>query len=220
MEVSSPSVLGRSQEEFLGELAKVLVKTGALQFGTFRMTSGKLSSYYIDLRSLPSFPGAFRSVVSAYSKAIRSMIGVRRIDALAAIPTAGLTYASAVAYTMRKPLIYVRGEAKTHGTMKRIEGVLYPGWRVLVIDDLITTGSSILNAVTAVRKEGGVVEHALVLIDRIEGGKEALRKQNVTLHSISTIMKVTNVLGDLEMIDEDQLEAITQQLGKTSGGSR
>jgi orotate phosphoribosyltransferase len=203
-------VLGWNERrsKLVEELGKVLVKTGALQFGTFTLTSGKMSSYYIDLRIVPSFPGVFKKVVDAFVDGLKNMVGLDRIDAVGGIPTAGLTYATAVAYRLDKPLIYVRKEPREHGAKKRIEGVIRPGWRVVILDDLITTGDSILKATEAVRSEGGVVEDALVLIDRMEGGKEKLATSNMDLNALVKITELADFLCNLDIIDEDQRNAI------------
>ena len=198
----------KRRSELIRELGRVLVKIGALQFGAFTLTSGKMSSYYIDLRIVPSLPGVFKTITNFFVEAIKNMVGLERIDAIGGIPTAGLTYATAVAYNLEKPLLYVRKEPREHGTKKRVEGLLRPGWRVLVLDDLITTGGSILRASEAIRSEGGVVEDALVLIDRMEGGRERLSASNIQLKALTKITELADLLYDVNIIGEDQRKAI------------
>lgn len=200
--------------ELVRDLGRILLKTGALQFGTFKLSSGKLSSYYIDLRLVPSYPGVFRKVISAYIGLIRNEVGSRRVDAVAGIPTAGLPYASVVAYTLRKPLVYVRREEKAHGAQRLIEGTLSPGWRVAILDDLITTGSTIIKVADVVRREGGVVQDAVVLIDRREGGAERLKEAGIRLTSLTAIDELTQLLYEADLIDEEQRRAILQQLAE------
>jgi len=200
--------------KLINDLGRILLKTGALQFGTFTLTSGKLSSYYIDLRIVPSFPGVFRKVISAYVEVFKHLVGLRNVDAVAGIPTAGLPYASAVAYELGKPLIYVRSEERLHGTLKMIEGAITLGWRVTILDDLITTGTSIMRAVDAVRREGGRVQEAVVLIDRREGGAENLKTIGVKLRALTTITELAELLYKMDLIDEGQREAIFKQVGK------
>mgnify|MGYP001098179574 CR=1 FL=1 len=194
--------------ELIKELGRVLVKTGALQFGTFTLTSGKMSSYYIDLRIVPSLPEVFKKITNAFVEALKSMIGLEKIDAIGGIPTAGLTYATAVAYNLEKPLLYVRKEPREHGTQKRVEGLLRPGWRVLILDDLITTGNSILRTAEAIRSEGGIVEDALVLIDRMEGGRDRLSTSNIQLKALANITELADLLYDMNIIGKDQRKAI------------
>ena len=130
------------RKKIVDELAMVLVKVRALQVGTFTLSSGKLSSYYVDLRTVPSFPGAYQYVIDCYLSLIRNEVGLDKFDAIAGIPTAGLAFSSPVALELRKPMVYVRKEEKDYGHKKRIEGTITPGWKVLVMDDLITTGHS------------------------------------------------------------------------------
>jgi len=193
-------------------LAMVLVKVRALQVGTFTLSSGKLSSYYIDLRTVPSFPGAYRYVVDCYLSLIKNEVGLDKFDAIAGIPTAGLTFSSPVALELHKPMVYVRKEEKDYGHMKRIEGTITPGWRVLVMDDLITTGHSLLSGIDAIREEGGEVKSVAVLIDRLEGGKASLRKAGVALRPLTDIKELARTLHDKDEISDDAMKAIKSQV--------
>lgn len=201
------------KEKLIKDVGKLLVKSGALKFGTFRLASGKLSSYYIDLRILPSLPGAFRLIINAYLNIIENEIKDKGFDVIAGIPTAGLTYATVVAYKLEKPLIYVRKEVKEHGLEKRIEGMISPGSNVLLLDDLITTGDSLISAAESIRAEGGVVDKAVVLIDRMERGRERLTKNGIKLYSLVEIASLARFLYDMGVINENEKLAIFTQLG-------
>ena len=200
------------RKKIVEELAMVLVKVRALQVGTFTLSSGKLSSYYVDLRTVPSFPGAYRYVIDCYLSLIRNEVGVQKFDAIAGIPTAGLTFSSPVALELRKPMIYVRKEEKDYGHKKRIEGTITPGWKVLVMDDLITTGHSLLSGIDAIREEGGEVKSVAVLIDRLEGGKANLRKAGVALRPLTDITELVRTLHDKDEISDDAMKAIKSQV--------
>lgn len=193
------------------ELPKILVRTGALQFGAFTLSGGKLSPYYLDLRIVPSFPDAFRNCVDLMAKAARS---IESVDKIGGIPTGGLPWASVIAYSLGKPLVYVRKEIKHHGREKMVEGILSPGNKILLIDDVITTGHNILAALQTLRAEGGVVEDALVLVDREEGGKEHLSREGVRLHTVTRISDLAKRLLDMDAITEAQFEQLTTQLRK------
>jgi len=194
------------------EFCKVLNKIGAIEFGIFKLTSGKTSPYYIDLRIVPSFPGAFRKVCDLYVKLIESEVGSKNFERVAGIPTAGISFASVVAYHFKKPFFYVRKEAKLHGRQRRIEGILMPGDRVLLLDDLITTGKSLLNAARAIKAEGGVVKDAVVLLDREEGGAENLEKEGIKLHALMKASEAANKLYEIGAIDQEQFETILKQI--------
>ena len=203
-----------SLEKEKTELSRVLHRIGAIKFGTFKLTSGRTSPYYIDLRIVPSFPEAFERVCDIYVKLAETELGAQNFDRIAGIPTAGIPFASLIAYHVKKPFFYIRPKAKLHGRGRRIEGILMPGNRVLLVDDLITTGLSLRKAANAIRAEGGVVSDALVLLDREEGGKERLKKDNITLHYLLTAREAANRLYELGAIEEDQLKTILKQAKK------
>jgi len=196
------------------EISKVLDRIGALKFGAFKLTSGKMSPYYVDLRIVPSFPDVFERICDSYVKFVRTDIGTSDFDRIAGIPIAGIPFASVVAFNLKKPFLYVRKGARLHGRERRIEGVIAPGNRVLLMDDLVTTGLSLQKAAKAIMAEGGVVTDAVVLIDRQEGGPEQLAKTGVKLHALLNITEIVSTLHELGTIDEDQLRTILKQVKK------
>jgi orotate phosphoribosyltransferase len=203
-----------SLEKEKAELCRVLNKIGAIKFGTFKLAGGKTSPYYIDLRIVPSFPDAFQKVCDVYLKLINKELGKEAFDRIAGIPIAGIPFASFIAYHLRKPFLYIRQQAKLHGRERRIEGILMPGDRVLLVDDLITTGRSLGRAAKAVRAEGGIVNHALVLLNREEGGKQKLEKDNIQLHYLLTAREAAEKLYEAGALDDEQLKTILKQVKK------
>ena len=206
--------MSSSLEKEKAELSKILHKIGAIRFGTFKLTSGRPSPYYIDLRIVPSFPDAFSEVCNIYVKLAEAELGVKGFDRIAGIPTAGIPFASVLAYRLKRPFLYIRPKARPHGRGRRIEGLLMPGDRVLLVDDLITTGLSLRKAASAIRAEGGIVSDTLVLMDREEGGKERLKKDNITLHYLLTAREAAKELLELGAIEEDQFKTIMKQARK------
>jgi len=205
-----------SQKEELvrmkADLIQILLRTGAIKFGTFTLASGKLSPYYIDLRLLPSYPEAFRKILGFYVALAKTEIGLKNFDRIAGIPTAGIPFSAVLAFNLEKPFLYVRKEIKTHGRERRVEGLLMPGDRILLVDDLITTGTSLLGAADAVTAEGAVIKNVLVLIDREEGGKQALSKLGIKLHYLLKISEAAKTLYEVGAIDQEQLKAILKQV--------
>jgi orotate phosphoribosyltransferase len=196
------------------EMAKILTNIDAIQFGLFKLSSGKVSPYYVDLRIVPSFPDAFKDIVEFYTETITKLIGTRNFDRITGIPIAGIPFASQIAYNLKKPLLYVRKGAKLHGRERRVDGILVSGDRVLLIDDLVTTGITLKEAAEAVRAEGGVVTDAVAFLDREEGGKELLEKAEVNLHTLLNITEVAKTLYDMGTIDEESLKTIKKQIKK------
>lgn len=207
----------KSRESIKVEICKILNKIGALQFGVFKLTSGKISPYYIDIRIVPSFPDAFQEIRDFYVNFIKEEIGVKNFERVAGIPVAGIPFASLIAYNLRKPFLYIRKGVRLHGRQRRIEGVLAPGDRVLLIDDLITTGLSLVKASKAIMAEGGVVSDAVVLLDREEGGREKLEENGIELHALLNMSEIAVKLHEIGTIDEEQLKTILKQIKKVKG---
>jgi orotate phosphoribosyltransferase len=196
------------------ELCKILNRIGAVQFGAFKLTSGKISPYYIDLRIVPSFPDAFHEICNFYVQFVKSTVGEKNFDRIVGIPVAGIPFAATVAYDFGKPFLYTRKGVRLHGRQRRIEGVLAPGNRILLIDDLITTGLSLEKAAKALTAEGGIVTDAVVFIDRQEGGRERLERRSIKLHALLSISEIVNTLAELGTIDEEQGKTILKQVKK------
>jgi orotate phosphoribosyltransferase len=200
------------ETNFVSEMALFLLKTNSLKFGLFTLASGKQSPYYIDLRTLQSFPNYFRLAIIALRDTINKEIGTD-FDSLGSIPTSGLIFASALGYEMQKPLVYVRKESKPYGRSKMVEGYLRPGEKVLLIDDVATTGTSLSNAIRVIRENGAAVKDVIAIINRLEGAEENLQNIGVRLISIATINDLVNVLHDKGLLEGSTLEEIIKQRG-------
>lgn len=197
------------------ELSAILYELGAIKFGDFVLSSGKKSPYYVDMRSLPGSPPAFQRTISALIDVIEEKIGLDSFDSLASIPTGGLVFASALAITSAKPLSYVRDATKDHGTSRTVEGLVSSGDRVLVVDDVATTGKSVAHAVDALREIGAQVSDALVVVDRLEGACAALGKLDVRLCSVATIVELATALCAQGKIDDATESSIRARAGST-----
>lgn len=199
----------RKRRGTLKGLAEGLVKVGSLQFGSFTLSNGSESSYAVNLRGLPSYPGMYKLVVDSMASLVRSK--APKADALCGIPIAGLAVAAPTALALGKPLIYVRQPKQANERV--VEGTLKPDWKVVVLDDLAASGKTILAAARAVEQEGAEVKHAVVLIDRMEGARERLSKEGITLHCVTDILELADTLFSMELIRESDLKAITKAVG-------
>jgi orotate phosphoribosyltransferase len=196
------------------EMASILLKIDALKFGVFKLTSGKASPYYVDLRVVPSFPDAFTRICDFYAQAITSQIGLKTFDRIAGVPIAGIPFASQIAYNLKKPFLYIRKGLRRHGRQRRVEGILVSGDRVLLVDDLVTTGLTLRKAAESVRAEGGVVEKAVAFMDREEGGREKLANNGIQLTTLLKISEVAKILYDVGSLDEESFKTIMKQVEK------
>jgi orotate phosphoribosyltransferase len=196
--------------DFIHEFASFLLKSNAMRFGAFTLASGKPSSYYIDLRMLPSFPKHFRLTIGALKEAVAK--SVSNFDTFASVPTSGLVFGSALSYEMVKPFVYVRKESKGYGTSKLVEGHLASGAKVVIVDDVATTGMSVSHAVEAIRANGGIVENVVALVSRMEGAEERLKKMNVKLTAVATVKDIADTLHKSGLIDDNTMESVIKQV--------
>jgi orotate phosphoribosyltransferase len=195
--------------DFTLEFASFLLKSNALKFGAFTLASGKPSPYYIDLRMLPSFPSHFHFTIRALKDAVEKKI---KFDTLASVPTSGVVFGSALAYEMDKPFVYVRKESKGYGTSKLVEGHLASGAKVVIVDDVATTGLSVSKAVDAIRANGGVVEDVVAIVSRLEGAEEKLKAMGVRLTALATIKQIATALHKAGLVDESTMDAVLKQV--------
>jgi len=195
-------------------LAEALFRIGALRFGKFTLASGRSSSYYLDLRVVPSDPDAYALAIGAY-RALAEELGEKSFDAVAGVATAGVALSSPLAFVLRKPMVYVRSEEKGHGLGKRVEGMVLPGWRALLVDDLVTTGGSMISAVEALRKAGCVVKEAAVLVDRLEGGKANLAGAGVRLSAFVDVKELVETLFTRKKVTKGDYEAVIGQMERS-----
>ena len=197
--------------EFVKEFATFLYKNDIIKFGNFTLTSGKNSSYYIDLRLVPSFPHEFRKMIKNLQNLIIEKIGLDDFESLASVPTGGLVVTSALAIEIVKPLIYVRNKPKEHGTTKSIEGKTSAGMKVVMVDDVITTGTSVLNGIKQLKESGLSVSDVFVIINRLEGADKEFSDIGVRIHQLTDILEITNILFQEKLIDEEILEKVKKQ---------
>ncbi|MCK4714016.1 MAG: orotate phosphoribosyltransferase, partial [Candidatus Aenigmarchaeota archaeon] len=182
------------------EIAKLLLKTKAVTLSTskpFTWASGIHSPIYTDNRVLLSHPIERRVVIDAFVEEIQNECP--DFDVIAGVATSGIPWASWVAEEMDKPLVYVRGKKKDHGRENLIEGRLEKGRKVVVIEDLISTGGSSVSAVEAIRQAGAEVSHCFAIFTyglkkSVETFKNADCKL-ITLTDFSTLAELASETG-------------------------
>jgi orotate phosphoribosyltransferase len=157
----------------------------------FVFVSGRISPVYIDCRKLLSFADEREYIVTALAQMAETEIGLDSIDVVAGGETAGIPYASFVSHLIKKPMIYIRKQPKGYGGTKQIEGILEPGKRVLLVEDLITDGLSKLRFNIGIRGAGAKMTHCLCVFDYASDrlnqheGKLNLAKNDIALHVLA-----------------------------------
>jgi orotate phosphoribosyltransferase len=163
------------------ELARRLAER-ALLHGDFVLRSGRRSSVYLDkyrFETDPALLGPLAEALAASAKRVDPSA-----DRLAGPELGAVPLVTALALQDGRSFLIVRSQAKEYGTANRLEGAFEPGERVLLVEDIVTSGGAALEAVFALREAGLIVENALCVLDRDEGGNEALAAIRVTLHPL------------------------------------
>lgn len=189
-------------------LIEGLFDVGCVKFGSFTLASGKQSPVYLDLRRLVSFPEVLDLAVEAYIDTLVKL----DYDFLAGVPYAALPIASIAASKLRQAMVYPRKEAKQHGTAQLVEGVFEQGQRAILVEDVITSGGSLLTARDALQGVGLVADLAVVLVDREQGGVEALAGQGMMVHPVLRFSQILAVLFEEGKIDNQTYQMVNDYL--------
>jgi uridine monophosphate synthetase len=180
---------------------------GCVQFGNFTLASGKQSPLYLDLRRLSGSPTLLKHVAQACA----DLLATLTFDCLAAVPYAALTIGTAIALATDKPLIYPRKEIKSYGTGRGIEGVFEVGETAVIIEDLVTSGGSVVKAAIPLVEAGLHLRDVVVLIDREQGGRENLAEQGYQLHAVLRLSEILDTLYQAGRISATELAAVKAQ---------
>jgi uridine monophosphate synthetase len=202
------SVQPRSVPSTQSRLVQALFEAGCVKFGNFTLASGKQSPIYVDLRRVISNPILLHQAASAYA----SLASALKFDCLAAVPYAALPVTAAVALEMNRPMIYPRKEAKAHGTGQMVEGAFEKGQIALAIEDVITSGGSILTAIKTLEENGLVVKDVIVLVDRNQGGHQAMANGGYNLHAVLTIDEIVESLRAAGSLDAGMYQTVKAYL--------
>jgi len=174
--------------EAKSELERILLNK-SFQLGEFILSSGKKSDYYIDCRTATLDPNGLYLIANLFLDYLESQnLELEAVGGLTLGADPIIGGMVALSQTRKKPLqgFIVRKEVKSHGTTKLIEGNLEPGWRIAIVEDVITTGGSALKAIEAGKQAGAMVKIVLAVVDREEGGKEEIAKLGIPIFSLFT----------------------------------
>jgi uridine monophosphate synthetase len=183
---------------FKDRVLSSLISIECFKLGDFTLKSGKKSPFYIDLRRVISDPRVLATVADAYATLLDGL----SFDRIAGIPTAAVPLAAAVSLRVGKPMIYPRMPVKEHGTGNRVEGAFNKGERVVLLDDLITTGLSKIEAADILRGEGLVVEDLIVLIERGSQGRRDMAERGIALRAYAHVSEFFELCQRKDLIDD------------------
>jgi uridine monophosphate synthetase len=184
----------------LDELIVELFDVGCLLFGEYVQASGAVFNYYIDLRQIISDPNLFHRVLHAYAGQLEGL----RFDRIAGIPYGSLPTATGLSLKLHLPLIYPRKEVKAHGARRLIEGDFNEGETVVVVDDILITGGSVLEGIGKLETSGLVVRDVVVFIDHGGQARQRLADAGYRTHAVLMIPRITNVLMAAGRLSSDQ----------------
>ncbi|KAM6161403.1 uridine 5'-monophosphate synthase [Erethizon dorsatum] len=192
----------------LGHLVTALYDVQAFKFGDFVLKSGLSSPVYIDLRGIISRPRLLSQVADILFQTAQNA-GIS-FDTVCGVPYTALPLATVICSTHQIPMLIRRKETKNYGTKRLVEGALNPGETCLVIEDVVTSGASVLETVEALQKEGLKVTDAIVLLDREQGGRDKLQAHGIRLHAVCTLSRMLEILEQQQKIDAEVVRRVKQ----------
>lgn len=186
-----------------------LYQIGVVQFGDFTFKSGIKSTIYMNLRKIISYPDILRIIAKAMWEKTRDC----KFDLVCGVPYTALPIATCISLEHDIPMIMRRKEKKDYGTRQMIEGVFNPGQRCLIVEDVITTGGSIIETADELEAAGVVVNDLVALIDREQGGRENLTRK-YQLHTILTLSEILQTLLNSTLLNPEERLIVDAYLTK------
>ncbi|XP_066258478.1 uridine 5'-monophosphate synthase-like [Euwallacea similis] len=193
-----------SNQPDLKVFAVKLFEIDAVKFGTFKTKSGLMTPIYIDLRRIVSYPDIMKTLADLL---ITTMKGID-VDVLCGVPYTALPVATAISMKTSIPMVMRRRERKYHGTQNLIEGVFNTGDYCIVIEDVVTSGSSVLEVVKDLQDEGLKCKDVIVFLNREQGGAHLLQHQGITMHALLTLSQLVEYLFEAKCIDEAMVQTV------------
>lgn len=195
------------------KVAAALYLSGCVKFGVFKIKSGAISPYYIDLARLLSSPEQLCAIAEVAAEQVRQIMFSDRIDKLASIELKGALIVPSIACKVNLPCVVVRKEEKAYGVTGRIAGAdIGKGDNILFFDDVISEGLSKVEGIKPLQELGANVKHLLVVVNREQGGKETLEKLGFRVHALAKISEIVTSLYQNRHISKDQTDKVLDYL--------
>jgi orotate phosphoribosyltransferase len=197
------------------KVANALFESGCVKFGTFKIKSGAISPYYIDMARLLSNPKQLCTIVDIAAKKIGKIMETDKIDKLASIELKGALIVPSIACKLDLPCVIVRKEDKAYGVTGRIAGAdVAVGDNILFFDDVVSEGLSKIEGVKPLKELGANVKHLMVVVNREQGGKEKLESAGFQVHALTKISQVVNELEKTGKISKQQAKTVLDYIKK------
>ncbi len=174
--------------DYKQKLIKLLKENDVIKFGNFTLSSGKQSDYYVDMKKAITEPEILDTVAHMITDSIKD----EKIDKIAGPALGAVPIATATSLISKKPMLMIRKEKKSYGTSKQIEGELVKGDEVIIVEDVTTTGGSLIKAIDVIEDNGGIIKKAFVIVDREEGAKISFEKRNISFEPLLTVSEFKN----------------------------
>jgi len=202
--------------DIVSEVASALYRSGCLKFGSFRIKSGALSPYYIDLACLLSSPKELCKIAEIAACEIKNLMAVERIDKLASIELKGVLILPSIGREVNLPCVVVRKKEKAYGVTGRIAGAeVAKGEHILFFDDVVSEGLSKLEGIRSLEQLGADVVHIMVVVDREQGGRENLERLGYKVHALAKISELVDRLLQSKLISKEQAHAVSEDRKST-----
>ncbi len=187
------------------KVADALFLSGCLKFGSFKIKSGAVSPYYIDLARLLAAPKQLCTIAEVAAELVKQIMASEKIDKLASIELKGALIVPSIACKTNLPCIIVRKEEKAYGVTGRIAGAeVVKGDNILFFDDVISEGLSKIEGIKPLQELGGKIKHMLVVVNREQGGKENLGKLGYNVHALANVSDMVNSLQRNQHISKEK----------------
>jgi len=202
-------------ESTIDKVANALYESECIKFGSFKIKSGALSPYYIDMARLLAKPKELCTIANVAAEKIRQIMDTDSLTKLASIELKGALIAPSIACKVDMPCIIVRKEEKAYGATGKIAGAdITREDKILFVDDVVSEGLSKIEGIKPIKDLGAEVKHILVIVNREQGGKETLEKNGYTVHALAKVSEVVTALQKNGKISAEQTKIVLNYIKK------
>ncbi len=198
----------------ISDIVQELYNIGAIRFGLFTLKSGIISPFYCDMRLIVSHPRLIKMISAAFVPKLQGL----SFDFICGVPYGGIPLATCLSLEKDIPMVFQRKEKKDYGTKKMIEGSYVKGQRCLLVEDVITSGASILETVELFKQEGLEVQDVFIIVDRCQGGRERLEQSGLRVHVLLSMIAIIDILLAQKKIEQEIKQQVVEFLQKHQVG--